>query len=101
MKDAPAEARGALTRRPAEVPVSERHLTVRCLAQNAMQAALRDSGYAWGTYELNQALNIALTDDACETAWLKGNDVFAAALINDVSQEEMSEAFDAIKAINL
>jgi hypothetical protein len=62
---------------------------------------LRDSGYAWGTYELNQALNIALADDACEAGWLKGHDVFAAALIDDVSQEEMGEAFDAIRAIDL
>jgi hypothetical protein len=32
-------------------------------------------------------------------AWLKGHDIFAAALINDVSPEEMAEAFDAIKAL--
>ncbi|MGA2639195.1 YkgJ family cysteine cluster protein [Methylocella sp.] len=82
-----------------EVPVSELHVTVRSLVQNAMQAALRDSGYARGAYELNQALQIALTNEACEAAWLKGHDVFAAAQINDVSQEEMAEAFDAIKAL--
>lgn len=89
----------ALAGIPCDVPISELHLTVRSLVQNAMQAALRESGYAWGTYELNQALQIALTNEACETAWLNGQDVFGAALINDVSQEEMAETFDAIKAI--
>ena len=74
-------------------------MTVRSLVQNAMQAALRDCGYAWGAYELNQALRIALTNETCETAWLKGHDVFAAALIEDVSQAEMAATFDAIKAL--
>ena len=89
----------ALAGSPCEVPVSELHVAVRSLAQNAMQAALRDCGYAWGAYELNQALRIALANGACEEAWLKGHDVFAAAQINDVSQQEMAEAFDAIKAL--
>ncbi len=89
----------ALAGASCEVPVSELHVTVRSLVQNAMQAALRDSGYAWGAYELNQALQIALTNEACEAAWLKGHDVFAAALINDVSLQEMAEDFDAIKAL--
>lgn len=89
----------ALAGRPCEVPISELHMTVRSLVQNAMQAALRDSGCAWGTYELIHALRIALTNEACEADWLKGEDVFAAASINDVSQEEMAETFDAIKAL--
>ena len=81
-----------------ETPISELHMTVRSLVQNAMQAALRDAGYAWGTYELNEALQIALDDEACETTWIKGADVFASALISDVSLEEMARTFDAIKA---
>ncbi|SFK24955.1 YkgJ family cysteine cluster protein [Methylocapsa palsarum] len=84
-----------------DVPISELHLTVRSLVQNAMQAASRDSGYAWGTYELNHALQIALTNKASETAWLNGEDVFGAALITDVSPEKMAETFDAIKAIGV
>jgi len=88
----------ALAGHPCEVPISELHMTVRSLVQNAMQAALRDAGYAWGTYELNQALQIALTREACEADWLKGEDVFAAAAIEDVSQDEMAATFDAIKA---
>ena len=89
----------ALAGHPCEVPVSELHVTVRSLTQNAMQAALRDAGYAWGAYELNQALHTALTNEICEAAWLKGHDVFAAALIEDVSLQEMAETFDAIKAL--
>ncbi len=89
----------ALAGASCDVPVSALHVTVRSLAQNAMQAALRDRGYAWGAYELNQALQIALTNEACEAAWLKGDDVFAAALIEDVSLREMAETFDAIKAL--
>ncbi len=91
--------RDALGGGVSEVPVSALHLTVRSLVQNAMQSALRDTGLAWGSYELNQALQIALCDEACEHAWLAGNDVFAPALITDVSLAEMAETFDAIKAI--
>jgi len=81
-----------------EVPVSALHMTVRSLVQNAMQSALRDFGYAWGVYELNQALNIALSDDACEAAWIAGKDIFAPVLVADVSSDEMAATFDAIKA---
>jgi len=82
-----------------EVPVSALHLTVRSLVQNALQAALRDAGLAWGVYELNQALRIALCDETCERSWMAGVDVFAPALITDVSLKEMAETFDAIKAM--
>jgi Fe-S-cluster containining protein len=47
---------------PSEVPVSELHVTVGSLVQNAMQAAMRDAGYAWGAYELNQALRHRLDE---------------------------------------
>jgi Fe-S-cluster containining protein len=91
--------RDALGGGVSEVPVSALHLTVRSLVQNAMQSALRDTGLAWGSYELNQALQIALCDETCEQAWLAGNDVFAPALVTDVGLAEMAETFDAIKAI--
>jgi hypothetical protein len=91
--------RDALQGGASEVPISALHLTVRSLVQNAMQSALRDAGLAWGTYELNQALQIALCDEASERAWMAGSDVFAPALITDVSLREMAETFDAIKAI--
>jgi Fe-S-cluster containining protein len=89
----------ALAGQACEVPVSVTHVEARALVQNAMQSALRDAGLAWGTYELNEALLVALTDDACEAKWAAGGDPFAAALITEVSLEEMGETFDAIKVI--
>jgi len=91
--------RDALQGGTAEVPVSALHLTVRSLVQNAMQSALRDAGLAWGSYELNQALHIALCDETSEQAWMAGDDVFVPALITDISLREMAETFDAIKAM--
>jgi Fe-S-cluster containining protein len=88
----------ALAGKPSEIPISLTHMTVRSLVQNSMQSALRDHGFAWGIYELNQALQIALTNETCEVAWVAGDDVFQAASINDVSAEEMALTFDAIKA---
>lgn len=88
----------ALTGRACEVPISVLHMTARSLVQNAMQSALRDSGRAWMIYELNQALHIALADEGSEFAWMKGGDVFAPALISEVSCEEMAATFDSIKA---
>jgi Fe-S-cluster containining protein len=79
-----------------EVPYSVPHMTVRSLVQNAMQSALRDAGYAWGVYELNHSLSIALDDESSEAAWLAGDDVFAAALVADVSLAEMASTFDHI-----
>lgn len=90
--------RDAMTGCACEVPVSALHMTVRSLVQNALQSALRDAGLAWATYELNQGLQIALSDDACESGWISGNDVFAPARIAEVSLDEMAETFDAIKA---
>jgi hypothetical protein len=91
--------RDALKGGASEVPVSALHLTMRSLVQNALQSALRDAGLAWGSYELNQALQIALCDETCERAWMAGVDVFAPALMTDVSLREMAETFDAIKAM--
>jgi len=81
-----------------EVPISVEHLTVRSLVQNALQSALRDRSYAWGLYELNQALQIALEREDSEAAWMHGTDIFVAARISDVSPEEMAATFDAIKS---
>jgi Fe-S-cluster containining protein len=88
----------ALSGEEVDVPISEPHMTARSLIQNALQSALRDAGLGWGIYELNHALIIALKDENCERAWMGGEDIFAPARIADVSQEEMAETFDAIKA---
>jgi len=87
----------ALNGLPVDVPISALHMQVRSLIQNALQSAMRDADMPWATYELNAALKIALADDAVETDWINGKDVFASAMLTEVSLEEMSETFDAIK----
>ncbi len=77
-----------------EIPYSQPHLQVRSLVQNALQSALRDADYPWASYEINQAVSIALADEDAEEAWLAGRDVFAPARVNDVSPAEMEATFD-------
>ncbi len=84
--------------RPRDVPVSVTHAMIRSIVQNAMQSALRDAGYAWGSYELYPALQIALKNRTCHAGWGACQDVFAPALAADVSLEEMAKTFDAINA---
>ncbi len=83
-----------------DIPISEPHRTFRSLIQNALLSALRDAGYAWGIYELNQALTIALNDGNCQAHWITGQDVFVQATITDASQIEMANLFDQIKHIS-
>lgn len=80
-----------------QIPISEPHSLFRSLIQNAMQSALRDAGYAWASYELIQSLNMALTNGKNNTLWTGGEDVFALAGIEEISQAEMGKAFDRIK----
>lgn len=80
-----------------QVPVSEGHRRVRSLVQNAMQSSLRDAGLAWGLYELNQAVLIAMDDGQAEAAWLAGADPLAAAALHDVPADEMAAAFDLLR----
>jgi Fe-S-cluster containining protein len=80
-----------------DIPYSEPHMRVRSLVQNAMQSAMRDAGLAWGSYELNQALTLALNDPDSERAWLDGRDPLAAAQLQEVDLAEMAEAFDTLK----
>lgn len=81
-----------------EIAYSEPHQLVRSLVQNALQAVLREQGLAWGIYELNHAMTIALTENGAEAEWRNGNDPLVAAQVFDVSPQEMAETFDAIKA---
>jgi Fe-S-cluster containining protein len=83
------------------IPISEPHRTFRSLIQNALLSALRDAGYAWGIYELNHALTIAIDDETCQSRWVAGQDVFVQAGINDVSQSDMEYLFDQIKQVSL
>jgi len=79
------------------IPYSEPHMRIRSLVQNAMQFALRERGLAWGNYELNHALTMALADPSLEARWLAGEDVFAAARVSEVDPQEMADTFEAIK----
>ena len=81
------------------LPYSEPHMRVRSLVQNAMQSALRDAGLPWLVYELNQALLLALDDADAGPRWLRGEDVFAAAQVQDVDAREMAQTFDQIKQL--
>lgn len=80
-----------------EVPVSEPHRTVRALVQNALQSAMRDTGYAWGLYDLVAALKIALARPESEAEFINGGDPFAAVALDAVSRDEMANAFDRLK----
>lgn len=63
---------GAVAGRDVEVPVSAPHLDLRALIQNALQSALRSAGVAWGLYEMNRALMLALGRNDALLAWLSG-----------------------------
>ncbi len=85
--------------RTAEVPYSLPHMTVRSLVQNAMQAALRDAGLAFGLYELNHAVVLELQDGQACAGWLAGADIFASARVHEVSDEEMARTYDSLTAL--
>jgi Fe-S-cluster containining protein len=82
-----------------EIPYSTPHMTVRSLVQNAMQSALRNAGLAFGLYELNHAVCLALQNEACCQAWLSGVDVFAPAMVTELSADEMANIYDTIHAL--
>jgi Fe-S-cluster containining protein len=94
-KAACAEAMTGLDR---EALVSMPHLLVRGVVQNALLASLRDAGLAWGLYELNSALDFALTHPDCEAAWRAGGDPLADASVSDANAREMAATFDAIQS---
>ncbi len=82
-----------------EIPYAEPPMQVRSLVQNAMQAALRQSGLSWGSYELNGALTAALLDPDSEVAWLRGERVWDEHVVRDVDAQEMARTFDAIASM--
>lgn len=89
----------AASGRAAAIPYSQPHMRVRSLVQNAMQSALRDARLPWASYELNQALTMALSEANVEARWLGGEDVFAPAQVKDVDAADMAQAFDALKTL--
>lgn len=74
--------------RDVEVPVSEPHLTLRGLIQSALQSALRSAGLAWGLYEMNHGLVLALDGKNRRSRWLDGGDSLAPV----VAEFDMAQA---------
>lgn len=81
-----------------ETPVSAAHLFVRSVVQNALMAALRRSGLAWGLYEVSGALNCALSAPNALEQWISGRDPLARARISDFNPIEAAAIFDAVDA---
>lgn len=81
--------------RPVEVPVSLPHLNLRGLVQNALQSALRNAGLAWGLYEMNHALVLALGRQDRQAAWMWGEDSLAP-VIADIDMAAMAATFDTL-----
>jgi Fe-S-cluster containining protein len=78
-----------------EAPVSTPHLVVRSLVQNALMAALRRAGLAWGLYEISRALNVALSAPDALEQWISGEDPLTSARIPDFDLIEAGAIFDA------
>ena len=83
--------------RNVEVPVSALHLHLRGLVQNALQSALRAAGLAWGLYEMNHALALALDQQDRGAAWANGGDSLGP-IVDDVDMAAMAATFDALLA---
>ncbi|WP_292532124.1 hypothetical protein [Methylocystis sp.] len=81
-----------------EAPISTPHLVVRSLVQNALMAALRRAGLAWGLYEVNRALNVALSVPDALDQWISGDDPLTSARIPDFDLIEAAAIFDAAGA---
>ena len=65
--------------RDVEVPLSEPHRALRGLVQTALQSALRAAGLAWGLYELNHGLMLALEREGRGATWRVDADSLADA----------------------
>lgn len=78
-----------------DTPVSTAHLVVRSLVQNALMAALRRAGLAWGLYEVSRALNCALSAPNALEQWISGQDPLAPGRIPEFDLIEAGAIFDA------
>jgi hypothetical protein len=93
-----AECQAAARGEDVEVAVSAVHMQMRGLVQNALQASLRAAGLAWGLYELNRGLMLALDGEDRLTAWLDGADSLGPA-ISDLDMVALAAAFDRLHTI--
>ncbi|HYA80808.1 MAG TPA: YkgJ family cysteine cluster protein [Methylocystis sp.] len=88
----------AVAGKDVEAAISTPHLVVRSLTQNAMMLSLRAAGLAWGLYELNRAIDIALSVPGALEKWVGGGDPLAEAAVADLDLSDTARAFDAIAA---
>ena len=79
-----------------ETAISTPHVVVRGLVQNALMSALRDAKLAWGLYELNGALRLALSRERALEEWLAGEDPLAEAAIAEFDTDEAAATFDKV-----
>ncbi|MBY6242684.1 hypothetical protein [Methylosinus sp. Sm6] len=93
-----AACREATAGHAVETAISTPHLVVRSLVQNAMMSSLRSSGLAWGLYELNGAVALALSTPEAELRWNEGDDPLRPAAIADFDAAEAAAIFDSIPA---
>jgi hypothetical protein len=93
-----AACREATAGADVEAAISTPHLVVRSLVQNAMMASLRGAGLAWGLYELNGAVALALSTPQAELRWTEGDDPLSPAAVADFDAKEAAATFDAIRA---
>jgi hypothetical protein len=63
------------------------------LVQGALQSAVRRSDRAWGLYELNHGLHLALDEKNRRTAWSLGEESLAP-VIPDLDMRVMAATFD-------
>lgn len=83
--------------RDVEVPVSEPHLNLRGLIQNALQSALRSAGLSWGLHEMNHGLVLALDGHGRRGRWLEGGDSLGP-IVAEFDATSAAERFDQLLA---
>lgn len=81
-----------------DAAVSTPHLVVRSLVQNAMMSSLRKSDLAFGLYELNEGVALALSQPDAEARWTAGDDPLAPAAIGEFDAAEAAATFDTLRA---
>lgn len=79
-----------------EASLSNPHLVLRSLVQNAMMNALRREGMAWGLYDIAGGLRIARDAPLAAREWLAGGDPLAPASAPEFDRRRAAEIFDTI-----
>ena len=74
---------------PIDIPTPDFHIVMRRAYSIALAGALKRAGFAAVSYEFVAAMRAALAREDAESAWLAGEDIFAA-----VSTDPGSDPFD-------